>query len=106
MTGKRTKFVCTLLLMAIPASLFAQGLTGEISGRVRDSAGAVISGAQVTIANDATGQIRGAATSTSGEYVVTDLLPGTYSITVINAGFRKYQQSGIALTATERVVLR
>src|SRR5437868_6609061 len=94
------------LLLCLPAFAVAQGLTGEVSGCVRDSAGAVVSGAQIAITNSATGQSRDTATNTAGEFKITDVLPGTYHLTASMAGFKKYQQEDIAVTATERVVLR
>jgi hypothetical protein len=40
-----------------------------------------------------------------GRFVFTELLPGTYGLTVENSGFKKYEQTGISVTATERVTL-
>jgi hypothetical protein len=46
--------VCCLLLQAFALRLSAQVATGRITGRVTDSTRAAISGATVTITNDAT----------------------------------------------------
>jgi hypothetical protein len=95
-----------LLLVVLPAAVLAQGLTGQISGSVQDSEGAVVSGAQVSLVNNGTGQPRETTTRNDGTFVITDLLPGDYNLSIVMPGFKKFQQMEINLTATERVVLR
>lgn len=92
------------LFLCAPAALFSQGLTGQITGTVADPSGAPLAGAEVTLTNAATSQSRKVETSQAGSYVFTQLLPGTYTIEVSAKGFKKAQQAGVALTATERVV--
>ncbi len=99
-------FTSLLLLVSFPAVALAQGLTGQISGSVQDSEGAVVSGAQVSLVNNGTGQTRETKTGHDGTFVITDLLPGTYNLSIVMPGFKKFQQTEIILTATERVVLR
>jgi hypothetical protein len=99
-------FLTLLLLANVPAFLFGQGLTGQISGSVQDSAGASAAGAAVTVTNTGTGQTRSTTTDAAGVYVITDLLPGNYNVAVVHTGFKKYEQADVVLTATERVVLR
>ena len=54
--------------------------TGSIVGAVTDPSGAVISKAQVTITNIATGEIVELLTNSAGEYNSGALLPGNYKI--------------------------
>lgn len=86
----------------------AQAVAG-LTGTVTDSTGAVVPGAKVTITNVGTSSSVHAITSSSGTYAVTGLTPGSYSVTVEAAGFRKYVQSGIGVevstTATINVQL-
>lgn len=69
------------------AQAFAQSSLGEIRGRVADSLGAAISGASVEIKNQTTGETRTAQTNESGEYTVSKLPVGVYTVTVTSQGF-------------------
>src|SRR5688572_8726863 len=86
--------------------VFAQGLTGQISGTVVDAAGGVMPGATVTLKNAGTNNTRETITAPDGTFVFPDLLAGTYDIKVTIQGFKTYEQTGIALGATERLALR
>jgi len=97
--------VAAVLVLTVPA-LFGQGLTGQISSTVADPTGKVVSGAKVILLNIGTGQARELVTDGFGDFVFPELLPGTYYLSITQPGFRKYEQREIALTATERVVLR
>lgn len=66
---------------------FAQTETGQISGTVTDPTGAVVPTAKVTATFVATNSIRTTQTSSSGAYVLTNLLPGDYQVKVEASGF-------------------
>jgi hypothetical protein len=82
-----------------------QGLTGQLSGTVVDPSGAAVIGASVDIVNPLTGQTRAAKTSDGGRFVFTELLPGSFSLTVSVPGFKKHAEKNIVVSATERVTL-
>ncbi|MGH9626896.1 MAG: carboxypeptidase regulatory-like domain-containing protein, partial [Bryobacteraceae bacterium] len=95
-----------LLLAAASAGVaFTQGLTGSISGTLFDQSGSAVPGADITLTNVATSQTRQTKSQANGDFVFTQLLPGTFRLSVTASGFRKYEQTDIVLTATERVVL-
>lgn len=73
--------------------------SGTISGSVQDSQGAVIKGAKVTAFNQDQNAINGVTTTDgSGLFIFNQLpAPATYTLTVEQAGFEKYSQTGIAL---------
>ena len=73
--------------LAIASS--AQTTRGIIVGRAADSAGAVLQGARVEL--DPGGLIR--TTDEQGEFVFTDMPPGTYTVTVGYLGFSTYSKS-------------
>lgn len=99
--------LCAILIIAgAPLFVYAQGLTGQISGTVQDPSGNVVPRATVELANTGTAQTREVTTDDVGNFVFTQLLPGTYKLKVSAAGFKSYEQQDIVLTATERVVLR
>ena len=83
----------------------AQMITGEISGTVLDSSGAVIPDASIALTSEDTGALRTVASSASGDFVFTALRPGTYTAKVEKAGFQAYERKGIVLTASQRVAL-
>ncbi len=95
-----------LLPFLLPLACYAQGLTGSISGNVSDPSGSSIAGAPVKLTNTLTNQVRQAITEANGDFVFTQLLPGTFRLEVQAKGFKRYEQTDIVLTATERVVLR
>ncbi len=60
----------------------AQILYGSITGSVADKTGAVIPGAAVTLTNQGTGAVRSTTADSSGTYLVLDVLPGVYTVSV------------------------
>jgi hypothetical protein len=80
----------------------AQIGTGSITGIVTDSTGAVIPEAEVTITNADTNVPRVTASTTSGGYAVTGLLPGRYSVTVKKSGFRTANISAFELKVDQK----
>ncbi len=90
------------LLLASP--LLAQQ-SGTINGVVTDSTGAAVPNAEVTLTRSGQETISKATTNGAGEYSVSALEAGTYSLTVTAPGFEKFEASGIALrvSRTEKV---
>ncbi|MEJ7710516.1 MAG: carboxypeptidase regulatory-like domain-containing protein [Pyrinomonadaceae bacterium] len=83
----------------------AQTIFGRISGTVTDAAGAVLPNAAVTVTNEATNQARTVNAADDGAYTVTNLLPGNYSVSVEQSGFKKAVQNGNNLVADGRLTL-
>jgi len=88
------------VFLTLPA--FAQVSTAELSGDVTDPTGAAVAAAKVIAQNAETGATREAVTDTLGAYVMTLLPPGTYTLSVEAAGFRKTVQSGVVLQVNQR----
>src|SRR5213080_1882716 len=80
--------VC-LLTIAFASPGVAQVTTGDITGRVTDAQGKVVSGATVTVTNKATSALRSATTNDSGDYTITELPPGKYDVAAEAKGFSK-----------------
>lgn len=80
----------------------AQVTTGTIQGTVKDSAGAVVPGATVTVTE--TGKQTSSTYTTDGEggYTAPFLIPGTYEISVEVQGFRKHVRRGVVLQVNQR----
>ena len=88
MSAFRYLLSCVVLL-ALSVLAAAQAGTGSISGVVSDPSDAVVTGATVTVKNSATGATRIVTTGDSGNYTITSLPPGDYTVTVEKAGFSK-----------------
>src|SRR5207302_8367092 len=86
-------FIAVLLLLLVPGALLsAQTVTAALNGRVTDATGAVLPSSSVTAVNDATGISRGAATDASGDYQISLLPVGNYTVTAEHSGFKKQSQ--------------
>lgn len=96
---KLTILTVALALGLSPAA-FAQG-AGSIGGQVQDTLGAVVVGATVTVVA-ADGKEKTAQSNQRGEYAVTGLSPGTYTVKVKAANFALYENTEVAVTAGER----
>ncbi len=84
-------FVLAVLVAAtaLPPKAVGQKDSGGIAGVVRDSAGAVIPGAKVTVKDVDRGTEVVVTTSSQGEYVASPLKIGNYSVTAEKEGFKK-----------------
>jgi len=90
------------LLVCFTGLAVAQETTGSISGNVADSNSAVVANAKVIISSSATGFSRTYLSGDQGTYTATLLPPGTYTLTVEAAGFKKYVQDGIQISVNDR----
>ncbi len=99
--------VLLAVALCIGSTAYAQGgLTGQISGTVVDKTNAVLPGVTVTVHNDNTGDTRVAVTDSTGAYVVTNLLAGTYTVKTNLEGFKVAEQTGVQLLAQQRLALQ
>ena len=88
------------LLLLINLSVWAQA-TGNLSGQVYDSLGAVVVGANV-IAVDKGAKEKSVITNKQGEFSINGLAPGTYIVRVVAQKFALYEQSEIEVKAGEK----
>src|SRR5262249_8900249 len=79
----------TFAFCAIPVSAFGQGFRATIVGRVTDQSGAVVSKVKIVVTNVGTNESRTAETNDTGDYTVPQLVPGEYTLTAEQTGFRK-----------------
>lgn len=93
-----------LIAVAVVGFCSAQRLNGQIlygsvAGTVSDQTGAVVPGAAITIVNNDTGFTRNTTSASAGDYRLTDLPGGTYTLTVTAQGFKPVKQTGISVAA-------
>ena len=84
-------------------SLFGQGTTGSVVGTVKDSSGALVSGAIVTIKNQGTNTVRNTTTNADGDYSVPLLPPGAYDVTIEQPGFSVAAYKNVTLDVNQTV---
>ena len=97
--------VFTGICLSIPVSLSAQGASGRVLGRVSDPTGAVLSGAKVTLTNEATNVSRNGLTNDSGDFSFVDVVPGTYTLQYELTGFKKNVQKSVIVDVNQVVTL-
>ncbi len=103
---KRATVLLASLCLAFTLTLLnahAQELTATLSGIVTDSSGAVLPNASVTVTqNGVNGGSRVIQTDASGNYVVTNLPAGTYTVNVTSSGFETYVAKNVVLNVAEK----
>ena len=104
----RRFFVHTLTLLAatlvFATSIFAQTVTGTLSGTITDTTGAVIPNAQVTAKNLETSFSRTVTTNGEGFYNMPFLPLGNYDVTVDAKGFQKTLKQAVAVELNKNTV--
>jgi hypothetical protein len=94
------QLVAALLLLVAGCWFFgpqalAQTSYGNMVGMVTDTTGASVLGASVTLKNNGTGVTQSATTASSGTYRFVNLNPGSYSVSVSDAGFKSARQDAV-----------
>ena len=90
MDFRRWRYFYLCLIMLLGAVQLRADVTGSIIGYVRDSSGAVLPNATLTVIQTSTGYTRTATTDGSGAYSILALPPGIYRLTASMAGFREW----------------
>lgn len=96
------KALCFLFgLIALCGMAYGQTVTGNINGRVTDSSGAIIRGAQVTAKNTATNVTTTVHTNNDGLYSIHFLPVGSYVVSITAKGFNEQITPPIALEVAQ-----
>ena len=92
-------FTLSALLLLVSFGAYAQSDTASMTGVVRDPSSASVPNATVIIKNEATGIERRTTTNENGYYIVSNLPPGFYTVTVDAPGFKKFEKTQNKLDA-------
>lgn len=84
---------CTVLL--------SQSTTATLLGHIQDPAGAGVPEALVRVQNEANNQQRTTKASSAGDFTVTNLEPGHYTVTVQHPGFSRLERKGVELNVDQ-----
>jgi|RhiMethySRZTD1v2_1073278.scaffolds.fasta_scaffold00767_13 carboxypeptidase family protein len=92
--------------LAVPATLFAQSITGTIAGTVKDAQGGVIPGATITLTSDTRGTVSvPVVTNGSGDFVFPNVVADTYTVQVEMESFRTLKRPGVEVNPGSRIAL-
>jgi hypothetical protein len=97
--------LAVVLFVTLPLYVHAQVSGATLTGTVTDSSGAVLTNVQVSIKNQATGEVRSVIVDTAGFYSAPNLLPGAYEVTFTSPGFATAVQNGVTLTVGAQQLL-
>lgn len=89
----RSLSLCALLGLALTVTGYAQSDNTQLSGYVKDQAGAVVTNAKVTVKSETKSIQRTATTNSEGYFVITQLPPDFYTVSVEANGFKQYQET-------------
>src|SRR5581483_1823468 len=102
----RKRFVAAVLL-CVSATLFGQVIpTGNLSGTVTDSSGAVVPGAAVSVVEGSTGRKFQATSGNNGQFYIGNMPPGTYDVTVKLSGFQTGVYNAVQVVVSQTYDLR
>ena len=99
-TKLRALLFAVFFAAAVTASQ-AQSTFGTILGTVKDSTGAVVPGAMILLTNKGTTSTRTATSDSGGEFTLSNIEIGSYSLSISAPGFEKYSLPEIAINARE-----
>ncbi|MFN0166130.1 MAG: TonB-dependent receptor domain-containing protein [Bryobacteraceae bacterium] len=94
----------TVCCLSLAGPAFGQA-TGTILGTVKDTSGAVVVGAKITLVNEGTGVTRSVTADPTGSFLIPRLPVGSYTARAEQAGFRTFENRGILLQVDQSVTL-
>src|SRR5260370_21446766 len=101
-----SRFASALLCLALgPHATYGQDVSASITGIIKGSSGAVVPGDKVTATKLDTNISSTTTSGSGGSYVIPLLRPGKYTLTVSQAGFKTYAETGIVLELNQKANL-
>jgi hypothetical protein len=98
------KAVTLLFVLSLAAvATQAQSTQGSILGTVKDSSGALVPGATITLTSTDTGIVRTTRSSSSGDYQFLDVVPASYDLEATATGFESWKISRAQLAARQQL---
>jgi Carboxypeptidase regulatory-like domain/TonB dependent receptor len=99
----RIGFCCIVALVLATVSLSAQTSAVQIKGSVNDQSGAAIPGATVTVTGQ--GVVKTFGTNEIGQYTISGLPPGKYTVRLTSHGFSPVERAGIEVQPGKTLIL-
>ncbi len=111
MTRSFPKSLNIRALIGIAAALacatvsFAQVDTGSILGTIKDTSGAILPGARVTLTNENTAQTVSTTSSSGGEFTFSPVKIGRYALAAEFKGFQRVEHTQVTVDVQQRVLV-
>jgi len=93
------------VFLALSQSMSAQSSNGQITGLVTDISGAAVEGASVTATDTATGVVYSTKSNSSGVYVLPQLVPGPYKVSLTKEGFSTIEHPNLTVRTGDHLSL-
>jgi len=90
-----------LAFLGQPSAL-AQTTSATLTGTVFDASGAVVGGANVTLKNEASGDLRSTVSNGEGYFTFAAVPPATYAVSIEKDGFKAWEAKGIVLNSADK----
>src|SRR5262245_477286 len=97
------RFSLAFFLVLIASSASGQVTTAKLVGQLHDIQGGALPGTIVVATHEGTGVSRRAVTDANGEFVLTALPSGSYTVKIERTGFKSREDQGIQLGAGQTV---
>jgi hypothetical protein len=94
-----------LVILGLPAGIYAQGITGDLAVNVADPNGAAVPNATLTLKNILENTTNTGRTDGAGNYVFGQLKPGSYSLDIKAEGFQPQRLSDITIQLAQRAAV-
>jgi hypothetical protein len=102
----RAVAVLAAFILTAATPLFAQGITGTVTGTVKDATGGVVPGATVTLISESKGTVSAPqVTSATGDFVFPNLSADKYTVQVEMPSFRMLKRTGVEVNPGSRITL-
>jgi hypothetical protein len=99
--NRRFSAVLLAVIVSIASVGWSQNISATLRGTVRDGAGSVIAGAQIVVENNGTGATHTTTSNSTGNYVVLQLPPAAYTVSVNAKGFEPSKFTDIVLNVDQ-----
>src|SRR6202051_4326688 len=98
--------VACVVILSLSATALGEELAAPLTGTVSDPSGAVVAGATIVVHTEEPGAaIRSVTTNDGGNFNITNLPAGRYTVTVKNSGFQTFVANEVILNVAEKHTL-
>ncbi len=94
--------ICIVSFTALAIPVIAQTSLGKVVGKVKDSAGAAVSGVSVSLRTSSQAVVASGVTDTEGKFLLNEVAPGSYEVVVSRTGFQDYRSAVLVTSGSTK----